>query len=37
MAAAKEDAMLAMHGQLSDFRFEHVTALVHTGTLKAGL
>jgi hypothetical protein len=29
--------MLAPNGQLSDFRFEHVAALVNTGTLKAGL
>jgi hypothetical protein len=37
MLRAEEAMMLAANGQLSDFRFEYVAALVNTGTLKAGL
>jgi len=35
--ARRRGDMLATHRQLSDFCFEHVAALVNTGTLKAGL
>jgi hypothetical protein len=35
--ARRRGNMLPTSGQLSDFCFEHVAALVNTGTLKAGL